>query len=491
MMTKRLLVIIALILSANVFSQNTEEDVTALLDSSYRNFIEMDLLESVKIAEEARLLSIESDYSRGVTLSNIYIGKAFAEIGLHKESLKYLEDAQKESFYKNSVNAQAEIHRLLGRVYFKLGMYEIGIKEFRKQLNVSKDIEGSLNQKRVASWAHQNIAYAFSSQDVRDSVWYHLNKQKEILESLSIDLAEQGLFLDLSTVYADIGKEYVHKNEFEKAESYLGRSKKLLLDYESPYLFHTLEYFGDLEVVRNDKEKALIYYREALDNAKSLGAKEAEKNFNKLIADFMFKQEKKSDSVEAIAYLQRFQVLNDSLSVVNDRVIEEAYKQILNKKEKVVKSKYNTYIYILGFITIIAFSALLLYFLKHNRKEKELVEFSDELKIKQVKIDDLKEEVDNKKFNELIKLAKENDSRFLVLFEELYPDFIQKLKELDPNIRPAAQSFCALIYLNFSTKEIAEYTFVTVRAVQIRRNRLRKKFNINSDIDLYDWMRSL
>jgi len=31
-----------------------------------------------------------------------------------------------------------------------------------------------------------------------------------------------------------------------------------------------------------------------------------------------------------------------------------------------------------------------------------------------------------------------------------------------------------MAYLNFSTKDIAEYTFVTIRAVEKRKSRLRK-----------------
>jgi hypothetical protein len=42
-----------------------------------------------------------------------------------------------------------------------------------------------------------------------------------------------------------------------------------------------------------------------------------------------------------------------------------------------------------------------------------------------------------------------------------------------------------------STKNIAEYTFVTIRAVQIRKNRLCKKFEIPSDADFNNWMRGL
>ncbi|MGV0928501.1 helix-turn-helix transcriptional regulator [Empedobacter sp. ULE_I145] len=62
---------------------------------------------------------------------------------------------------------------------------------------------------------------------------------------------------------------------------------------------------------------------------------------------------------------------------------------------------------------------------------------------------------------------------------------------MNPSIKSSELSFCAMLYLNYSTKDIAEITFVTVRAVQIRKNRLRKKYNIDSDIDINKWMRNL
>ncbi|MGE8429490.1 MAG: helix-turn-helix transcriptional regulator [Sphingobacterium sp.] len=92
-------------------------------------------------------------------------------------------------------------------------------------------------------------------------------------------------------------------------------------------------------------------------------------------------------------------------------------------------------------------------------------------------------------FNNLIALAKNNDAEFLALFNEIYPGFVTSLKSIHPKIRSSELEFCAMTFLNFSTKNIAQYTFVTVRAVQIRKNRLRKKFNIPSDLDFNTWMR--
>ena len=48
-----------------------------------------------------------------------------------------------------------------------------------------------------------------------------------------------------------------------------------------------------------------------------------------------------------------------------------------------------------------------------------------------------------------------------------------------------------MIKLNFSTKEIADYTFVTVRSVQTRKSRMRKRLNIMPEEDIYLWFDGL
>ncbi|MDH1884199.1 hypothetical protein [Empedobacter sp. GD03797] len=104
---------------------------------------------------------------------------------------------------------------------------------------------------------------------------------------------------------------------------------------------------------------------------------------------------------------------------------------------------------------------------------------------------DYNSSINEDKFQKLLDLLKGNNPEFLILFKELYPDLVTKIKTLNPSIKSSELSFCAMLYLNYSTKDIAEITFVTVRAVQIRKNRLRKKYNIDSDIDINKWMRNL
>lgn len=99
--------------------------------------------------------------------------------------------------------------------------------------------------------------------------------------------------------------------------------------------------------------------------------------------------------------------------------------------------------------------------------------------------------MDSNKYKDLITLAKNNNVEFVTLFNELYPKFFKELLTINPKMRSSELEFCAMAFLNFTTKNIAEFTSVTVRAVQVRKNRLRKKLNIPSDLDFNIWMRAL
>lgn len=89
--------------------------------------------------------------------------------------------------------------------------------------------------------------------------------------------------------------------------------------------------------------------------------------------------------------------------------------------------------------------------------------------------------------DDMIRLAKENSPRLLSKFKMLHPAFFEKLAEIQPNLQNSELVFCIYLKLHLSTKEIATYTFVTPKAVQNRKNRIRKKLNIASSVDIYKW----
>lgn len=92
---------------------------------------------------------------------------------------------------------------------------------------------------------------------------------------------------------------------------------------------------------------------------------------------------------------------------------------------------------------------------------------------------------------EIVDLAKDNSPRLLNTCRSVFPSFFENLKLINPDLKKSELIFCVYLKLDFSTKEIAIYTFVTPKAIQNRKNRIRKKLNIASDVDIYKWFDEL
>jgi DNA-binding CsgD family transcriptional regulator len=73
-------------------------------------------------------------------------------------------------------------------------------------------------------------------------------------------------------------------------------------------------------------------------------------------------------------------------------------------------------------------------------------------------------------------------------FDKVHSDFIVKLKEKHSNISNNELKLCAYLRMNLSTKEIAQLMNISVRGVEISRYRLRKKLNLATDTNLFDYL---
>ena len=193
---------------------------------------------------------------------------------------------------------------------------------------------------------------------------------------------------------------------------------------------------------------------------------------------------------EAKKHLREYNIISDSLQRHNKMVSDLILSEIVKDKDEASSNKTKNFISIV--VTLISLTILLgVFFIIRNRMHKRrLMKKNQQLHSTTEKIELLKEEIESNIYEDIIELAKNNSPEFLPLFEKGYPEFVSAMRDLNPAIRSAELYFCALAYLNFSTKDIANYTFVTVRAVQIRRNRLRKKYNIPSEADFNEWFRS-
>ena len=85
-----------------------------------------------------------------------------------------------------------------------------------------------------------------------------------------------------------------------------------------------------------------------------------------------------------------------------------------------------------------------------------------------------------------------NDQRDWDLFENSFNDahesFFKKLKEQHPDLVPNDLKLCAFLHMNMSSKEMASLLNISLRGVEIRRYRLRKKLNVPHDKNLVEFL---
>lgn len=88
-----------------------------------------------------------------------------------------------------------------------------------------------------------------------------------------------------------------------------------------------------------------------------------------------------------------------------------------------------------------------------------------------------------------------NDERDWNLFEnsfnEAHESFFKKLKVNHPDLVPNDLKLCAYLRMNMSSKEMASLLNISVRGVEIRRYRLRKKLTVPHDKNLTEFLMEL
>ncbi|WP_297793834.1 triple tyrosine motif-containing protein [uncultured Eudoraea sp.] len=85
-----------------------------------------------------------------------------------------------------------------------------------------------------------------------------------------------------------------------------------------------------------------------------------------------------------------------------------------------------------------------------------------------------------------------NDSDDWKLFEEAFNNadkgFLKKIKKMHPELSPNDLRLCAYLRLNLSSKEIAPLLNISVRSVEVKRYRLRKKLQMKHENSLTDYI---
>lgn len=91
----------------------------------------------------------------------------------------------------------------------------------------------------------------------------------------------------------------------------------------------------------------------------------------------------------------------------------------------------------------------------------------------------------------LLELVQKGQKEFWLEFQKVYPAFKDNIHKINPKITKSELNLAAYISLDFTTNEIAELTFRAFKTVETTRYNLRKKLQLDPEVNLNEYLKSL
>ena len=401
-------------------------------------------------------------------------------------------------------------------------------------------------------WKNTNILYSnlnllsariYSVEEKQDSVIFYLQKT---LKQLKQEKRKRGF----PQIYYLLGDAEQKKKNYTQSFNWLSKSYKLSTKIDNKR-FKEISYanlFSLLNKVSQQKNDSLFRKIVQIFNATSL--RNATENIEIELENIKRTSSRQlllntlnnvydnlGDYKKALYYKQKWSNLtverayNEQLNVTNFMNLELAMSN-LNKEKKALEIENElsfTHKVILSLLIIIVFILGLFFWYKQKLKTKteklskmtaernllketkekielekiltdkelELNAFIRDMIEKNSQIKILEEQLKNSKSNniedlETIKFsASKNWSQFVFKFKQLHPNFLEKLKKLNTTISPTETKLSILVFLNLTSKEIADLLNISPSSVNQGKYRLKKKLNIDKEKSITQFFQEL
>jgi tetratricopeptide (TPR) repeat protein len=470
---KQIIVFIILFFSGFAFGQNSKKELDSIFTNDVKTlFAKGELKESLALCKKLIKDYEKINEEKSVIKLYIYAANVNSNLFEIKESLQYLDIALKKNADLNDPNLDAKIYAELGRNYNFLGFTKKALESYDKSLNIASSLP--LRNKRSL------LDYTYG---LRSMIY----EDKKNIPALYRDLILAHKSFPSTYNSSRLAKYFtVYQKNLDSARYYLDLGKKLYKEGVTPiYQYSILQrnsgrYYSELK----DYKKAISALEESLAISIKLNKPQDVKDTRKLLYE-VYKASRNTE--KAIENIEIYTKISDSLINKNAEAHEIPVNHVIVEKER-VNQQSKSKLYFIIFVIILLFTALLIAVLKkYNSKKKEsdylINTKSDENLQLQQKVNDA--------FEEVVQLAKNNSPEFFTRFKEVYPDFIDKLLEIDSKLRVSELTLLAYSYLGFNAKDIALYTFKSVNTVRSRKYNLRKKLGISPEESMELWLKNL
>ena len=424
--------------------------------------------EIIKWNEKMLKKAEKENYKNGIILSYINIAFQYHNLGKPDISIKYLNKA-KAVAELTTVNDDilSRLYLEFSKTYYTMGLHEISLKFNSKAMFYARNTKS----KNYLSYIY--LVRSLNLSDVqKDSALFYLYKAKSISK--------------ITSNFNSLAYHYIsHNQHLDSAKIYLNKSSKIYnqtKDVNKYELSIFNYYYGRLYINEKQYSKAVYYLEKALLYCSYGKNRQHLMNVYDALA---FSYRKTGNLQKEKQILDEYKKFNDLYLLSYSNGVEETLKNNDEEKEKLKKN----YFYYSSISLIIIIMSFFLFFEIKKRKSiiPEKDDYTKNLRINSTELE--KKSIQN--LDELYKSAVSRDPNFYNKFQHVFPNFIKNLLAINPELKNSEMLLLAYVYLKFETKEIANLLFLSPKTIQNRKHNIRKKLNIKSSENIYQWIKSL
>ncbi|CDF79883.1 two-component system response regulator, LuxR fa mily [Formosa agariphila KMM 3901] len=335
---------------------------------------------------------------------------------------------------------------------------------------------------------------------------YILCKEGKFSEGLELLKVSESYFEKadpsyLTMIYYLLGEVYQDLNNFELSENYLKKSLEFGEKYHTHSNYAPRNYLSLSELYyKNNKPKeayeALLEANELNNNI--FGSRsETNQHLLEIKDDFRVEKQKqealiKEKRLAELEHEDRIWLLKTILLIVvvlfvslfaglfvrNLRIKHKSEKLNLKKQQEIERKRQHDILELKN--KQLASSAL------------QLIEKDEFLESINIKLSKQNSQIDTNVIKRMVKSIQGNTAsnwkEFEARFTNINQSFYANLTDKFPKLSQTDQKLCALIKLNFSSKEMASILGISVESVHTSRYRLRKKLGLERNDNLTDFI---
>ena len=460
-----------------------------------------------------------------VNIGNVY----YINNDFKNATIKYNEALLNFKLFDNIKNKNfgiSTVYDNLGSIAELENDFELSIEyyskayEIRKENNKIEDLLVSEMHLMTVNMSQHNM-FNVNKHFIEIEKLYNQEKNNYLYDDFSKSFTTR----NYGYAYKHMGSYYLKAEKYEVANEFFEKAQELLSDF--PYELPSLQSkIAECYLGLKNYEKAIASANHNINLIKLNLFNKSKINNYKILEKIYYQKGDLNNLIKVKDSLLLISKSGYDLNISNKMSDLETNIVLSKKRSEINKSRimYNTYLFILIIcFTILAFSLVSLRLNFNLEKEKskkilnekiivendlnhkkvELLNKSNFISQRNENLNYLLESVDyiesntsnssiqiKQKIKDLLRTENLND-RFEKHFEDVYPGFFKSLIRYSSKLTQNDLRFCAYLKMNQSTDEIAKLTSISIRTVESKKYRVKKKFKIGKDQSLTGFIHSI